>query len=299
MLGSQTRIGLGFAALAAWAAIAVPARAADLYDLDPDHTEVRFTYDHLGITRQGGRFEEVTGTLEFDPQAPQVSRVKVVMPLKSLSTGVAKLDELLLKSREYFDPETHPDVQFESTSVRPLSDRTANVAGNLSFNGVTRPVVLEVVWTFSGENPLSAINPTFSGQYISGFRASTQIRRSDWGLTRALPYVSDEVRINIETEAIRRYAPPQEDISAGSSAPESQAVVREAPPLAATPEQAAGPAAAASPFVAGTAAGDGPAPSQVTSEPLPDLAGEGAAEAVSPVSESQDPAAPAAAPAVP
>jgi len=82
--------------------------------------------------------------------------------------------------------------------------RTANVEGELTFNGVTRPVTLSVVWNFSGEHPLAKINPTYAGVYASGFSARTQILRSDFGITRSIPLVSDEIRISIETELHRR-----------------------------------------------------------------------------------------------
>ena len=69
--------------------------------------------------------------------------------------------------------------------------------------------MLDVVWNFSGEHPLQTINPVYAGAYASGFSATTQIRRSDWGITRTIPYVSDELRITIETEMIRTAQDPE------------------------------------------------------------------------------------------
>lgn len=180
---------------------------AEVYDIDPDHTEVRFTWDHLGMSRQGGRFTAVTGTLHFNPTDPSLSRVSVRIPLKSIQTGVKKLDDHLINSREFFDVVAHPEISFTSTQVEPTGARTARVTGDLAMNGITRPVVLDVTWNFSGEHPLAAINPTFAGIYASGFSATTQLRRSDWGLTRTIPWVSDEILISIETELHRRPLP--------------------------------------------------------------------------------------------
>lgn len=180
---------------------------AEVYDIDPDHTEVRFTWDHLGMSRQGGRFTAVTGTLHFNPADPSLSRVSVRIPLKSIQTGVKKLDDHLINSREFFDVVAHPEISFTSTQVEPTGARTARVTGDLAMNGITRPVVLDVTWNFSGEHPLAAINPTFAGIYASGFSATTQLRRSDWGLTRTIPWVSDEILISIETELHRRPLP--------------------------------------------------------------------------------------------
>lgn len=196
----------GAAAVAALLMCAPGARA-DIYDLDPEHTEVRFSWDHLGLSRQSGRFTAVKGVVNFNPNSPATSTVEVAIPLKSIQTGVAKLDEHLLNSREYFNPDVHPDITFKSVSVTPTGQRTAEVTGELSMNGFARPVVLDVIWNFSGEHPLSAINPTYAGVYASGFSAKTQIRRSDFGLTRSIPFVSDEIRITIETEMFRRSLP--------------------------------------------------------------------------------------------
>jgi polyisoprenoid-binding protein YceI len=199
-------LSVGAAAVAALLVTAGTARA-DIYDLDPEHTEVRFSWDHLGLSRQSGRFTAVKGVVNFNPDSPANSTVEVTIPLRSIQTGVSKLDEHLLNSREFFNPDAHPDITFRSVSVTPTGQRTAEVTGELSVNGMARPVVLDVIWNFSGEHPLSAINPTYAGVYASGFSAKTQIRRSDFGLTRTIPFVSDEIRITIETEMYRRSLP--------------------------------------------------------------------------------------------
>jgi polyisoprenoid-binding protein YceI len=179
---------------------------AESWTLDRDHTEVRFTWDHLGMSRQGGRFLDVTGRVEFDPETPETGRVEVAIPLAGISTGIAKLDEHLVKSKEFFDTAAFPAITFKSTGVRMKSDRTGEISGDLEINGISKPVVLEFVWNFTGEHPLAGINPAYAGRYSSGFSAATQIRRSDWGITRTIPYVSDEIRITIETEMHREGA---------------------------------------------------------------------------------------------
>lgn len=189
------------------AATMAPARA-DTYALDPQHTEVRFTWDHLGMSRQSGRFTAVEGTVSFDPARPETSTVDVTIPIKSLSTGIKKLDEGLLATKDFFDLKTFPSITFKSTAVRLKTGKTAEVDGDLSINGITKPVVLDVVWNFAGEHPLQSINPVYAGAYASGFSATTQIRRSDWGITRTIPFVSDELRITIETEMLRTSMTP-------------------------------------------------------------------------------------------
>lgn len=213
-----------------------PARA-DTYALDPQHTEVRFTWDHLGLSRQGGRFTTAEGTLTFDQTKPEASTVDVKIPVKSLSTGIKKLDEHLITTKDFFDVTANPDITFKSTLVRMKTDKTAEVEGDLSINGVSKPVVLDVIWNFSGDHPMQAINPTYAGAYASGFSATTQIRRSDWGVTRTIPYVSDELRITIETEMLRTVQSPESQ-SPETQSPESarQGPEADQPPTVATPD---------------------------------------------------------------
>jgi len=196
------------AVLASWLAVSIlaaPALAApEAYRFDKDHTEVRFSWDHLGLSRQSGRIGDVEGEVVFDQEKPEASHVEVRIPLKSVSTGVPALDEVLIKGRDYLDIERNPFITFKSSDVVMTTARTANVSGDLTFNGETRPVMLSVVWNFSGEHPLAKINPTYSGVYASGFSARTQILRSEFGITRSIPLVSDEIRITIEAELHRR-----------------------------------------------------------------------------------------------
>ena len=109
----------------------------------------------------------------------------------------------ILKGKEFFDAASFPVATFRSSDVKPLSDKTARVTGDLTIAGKTSQVVLEVTWNFAGEHPLSKINPAYTDQYYAGFSVKTQLLRSDWGITRTIPYVSDEIQIGIETELKR------------------------------------------------------------------------------------------------
>lgn len=202
------------AALLAGSPLVAPARA-ETYVLDKDHTEVRFRWNHLGLSRQSGRFRDVTGTVEFDPAEPEATYADVSIRLASIATGVEKLDTALTRTKEYFDIDTSPAATFRSTEVRRTGGKTGRMIGNLTMNGVARPVTLEVTWNFTGEHPMAAINPVYAGVFASGFSATTQIRRSDWGIDRTIPYVSDEIEITIETE-MHRKAPPAAEVGASS-----------------------------------------------------------------------------------
>lgn len=198
-------VHLAMFAIAALTLIATPAGASPAtYTFDKDHTEVRFSWDHVGLSRQSGRFLDIAGEVVFDQERPEASRIDVRIPLRSLSTGVSALDDVLLKTPDYLNVSQYPEITFKSSEVVMTTAKTANVTGELTLNGVTRPAMLSVVWNFSGEHPLSKVNPTYAGVFASGFSARTQILRSEFGITRSIPLVSDEIRITIETELHRR-----------------------------------------------------------------------------------------------
>jgi polyisoprenoid-binding protein YceI len=182
---------------------AVPPARADLWVIDKSASEVRFTYGHFGLSHQGGRFRDISGRLEFTPTDPESGRVEVAIKASSISTGEPKLDALL-KSPDFFDAARNPVLTFTSGEVLRTGEKTGKVTGELTMLGVTQPVVLDVVWNFTGEYPLSSINPIYQGKWVSGFSAKTTIERSAWGMKRGIPLLSDEVEITIEAEFLRQ-----------------------------------------------------------------------------------------------
>jgi polyisoprenoid-binding protein YceI len=121
----------------------------------------------------------------------------------SVVTGVRELDDHL-KSPDFFRATAHPHITFKSSGVTKTGDRTGEVNGDLTIAGVSKPVTLDVTWNFTGEYPLSQINPAYQGKWVSGFSAKTTIARSDFGLKRAIPLISDDIQITIEAELLRK-----------------------------------------------------------------------------------------------
>lgn len=176
------------------------AARAETYTFDKAHTEVRASWDHLGLSRQSARFGEVAGRVTFDPEKPEESAVEVTIKVASVQSGVPALDNHLVRTKDYFDAVAHPNITFRSSGVRQTGDKTAELSGELSINGVAKPVTLAVVWNYLGPHPLGAVNPTLKDVIVAGFSARTQILRSEWGIVRTIPLVSDEIRISIEAE---------------------------------------------------------------------------------------------------
>ena len=175
---------------------------ADIWVLDKSASVVQFSYDHLGLSRQGGRIGNLEGRLEFSPTDPEAGAVDITARTASISTGVTELDQLL-RSVDFFNAQRHPTIHFKSVAVRKSGERRGEVDGELTMLGMTQPVTLQVVWNFTGEYPLSAINPTYQGKWVSGFSASTVIERSKWGMKRGIPLLSDEITLAIEVEFLK------------------------------------------------------------------------------------------------
>ncbi len=125
------------------------------------------------------------------------------MKAASLATGYDALDRQL-RTADYFNVAAHPAITFKSTAVKRTGDKTAEVTGDLTILGIAKPVTLDVALNFAGEHPLGDINPAYAGRRAAGFSAKARIKRSDWGMERATPLISDEIDIAIETEFLKK-----------------------------------------------------------------------------------------------
>ena len=174
------------------AQIADPAPAAAQagnYDVETSHTRVGFAVSHFGFSDWFGEFADVTGSLYLDPADVTRSRLAVSIPVATIATTNATLDEEL-RSAEWFDAAAYPTIRFVSTKVERTGERTADVTGNLTFHGVTRPVTLKASFNGGGVNPMNKA-------YTVGFNATGTIKRSDFGVTKYVPVVGDEVTLRI------------------------------------------------------------------------------------------------------
>lgn len=179
------------ATTALFAASASPA-LAETYKLDASHTAVTWSISHFGFSSPSGKFMNVDGTLQLDEKNPAASSVKVTIAVADVNSGVAKLDEHL-KTADFFDTATYPTATFTSEKVTVTDSTHATVEGQLTLRGVTKPVTLNVTLNKIGENMMK--------KKTAGFSATTTLKRSDFGMTKYLPDLGDEVKIQIESEA--------------------------------------------------------------------------------------------------
>lgn len=185
-----TTVAMG-AVLAATAPIA--ASAAD-WVLDSSHSQVVFSYNHLGFSTTYGMFSGFTGQIKFDPEKPEDGSVSVEIPTASLISGWDDRNNHFL-SADFFDKDAAPAITFVSTAIEVTGENTANITGDLTMNNITKPVVLEATYNGQREHPM-AKKPWV------GFDASTTVIRSEWDMGTAAPFVSDEVKLMISVEAM-------------------------------------------------------------------------------------------------
>jgi polyisoprenoid-binding protein YceI len=162
---------------------------AGSYGVDPSHTRVQFTVSHMGFSDWYGDFSGTTGTLSLDPANVAAAKVDISIPTASVSTTNATLDGEL-KSADWFDAATHPTIRFVSTKVVPAGAGKATITGNLTFHGVTKPVVLNATFNGAGVNPMNKA-------YTVGFNATTTIKRSDFGVKTYVPVIGDTTSLRI------------------------------------------------------------------------------------------------------
>lgn len=164
------------------------------YVLDPAHASVNWSISHSGLSLYTARFDDITGALDFDPNAPTQSRLDIKIDPKSISTGDAEWDETLATDGKYFDADKYAEIRFVSTSSTKTSNNTGKVTGDLTLRGVTLPVILDVTYNGAGK---SFGHP---GATL-GFSATGKIKRSDWGMDYLTNFgIGDEVTLRIEAE---------------------------------------------------------------------------------------------------
>lgn len=178
----------------ALAAFGVAAHAEPVkYNLDASHSQILFSYNHIGFSTTYGMYSGFDGEIMFDADAPEASSVSVSMPVKSMITGwEARTGHFM--SPDFLNAAEDYDVTFVSTGIEVTGEKTALITGDLTLNGVTKSVVLDTVMNKNDTNPM-ANKPWL------GFDASATVLRSDFGLGAFAPAVGDEVDLKISIEA--------------------------------------------------------------------------------------------------
>jgi polyisoprenoid-binding protein YceI len=170
------------------------------WHFDPDHTVAAFAVQHLTIAKVRGQFNQVSGTLTFDPGNPAATGLEVTIDVAGLYSGIKKRDVHLV-SPDFFDAVNSPEISFRSTGCT-MSGRRGRLSGELTIRGISHPVTLEIELT----EPLK-LPADFGGETTLGLSARTIINREDFGLVWNIPLgdgkilVGKEVEITLDGEA--------------------------------------------------------------------------------------------------
>ena len=188
-------LALGTALLSAGQAMA----ADYTIDKEGQHAFINFKISHLGYSFIYGSFKDWTGTFSFDAAKPEDSKISIDVKTASVFTNHAERDKHI-SSKDFLDVATYPDAKFVSTSVKSTGKNadgkdTADVTGDLTLHGVTKPIVIKAVFNGEGKDPW--------GGYRAGFNGTTTIKRSDFGKMMDLGPQSDTVTFDISFEGVK------------------------------------------------------------------------------------------------
>jgi polyisoprenoid-binding protein YceI len=172
------------------------AMAADYaIDKQGQHAFVNFKISHLGYSWLYGTFKDFDGSFSFDAAKPQDSKVNVTLNTTSVDTNHAERDKHL-RSGDFLNVGKHPTATFASTSVKSTGEGTADITGDLTLNGVTKPVVIAATFIGEGKDPW--------GGYRAGFAGSTKLKLKDFDIQKSLGPASEEVELIISVEGVRQ-----------------------------------------------------------------------------------------------
>jgi polyisoprenoid-binding protein YceI len=176
-------------------ALSLTAQAApETYVLDANHSFPSFSYSHLGYSTQMSRFNKTTGKIVYDKETGTGS-ADITIDMKSVDTGSSLFNEHI-QGEDYFDTAKYPVATFKSTSLRVVGNDPVALEGNLTMKGVTQPVTLKISHFKQMMHPMAKRDAI-------GANAVAVVKRSSFNAGKNVPFVGDEVTINIAIEALK------------------------------------------------------------------------------------------------
>ena len=162
------------------------------YSLDPEHAYINFRVGHLGLSKIVGRFNVVEGSLDFDPENITDLSMQGIIESASVDVNNEEL-ESTLQEGAWFDTSQYPQITFNSTSVERGLDDVLSITGDITLRGVTKEIIIQTRFNGGADNILT-------GKYTVGFSATTQIKRSDFGMDSFAALIADEIDIELHGE---------------------------------------------------------------------------------------------------
>lgn len=171
------------------------------WDIDPAHTRIGFSTRHAMVSRVRGAFNDVQGYVELNAQDPSASQVEIRVQMASIDTRNTQRDDHL-RSSDFFDVETYPEMLFSSTGIDEVEEDNFIVIGELTVRGITRPLTIPLELIGVERDPTGALR--------AGLEGTRRIDRKDWGITWNTPLdsggvlVSDKITLEFELSLIKR-----------------------------------------------------------------------------------------------
>ena len=178
---------------------ATGAHALTTYLIQSDQTLATFEFKRFGVSTITARFEKIAGTIALDRDKPAVS-AHIRIDVNSAKTGSASLDERL-KSRAFLDAQQYPTITFAASSGQFSGGRLTALAGDLTIHGVTRPVAFAISGFLC-----AAEHPSQTGAPACEARAELAIKRSDYGISKLIPLISDRIMIRFKVHGAQQVA---------------------------------------------------------------------------------------------
>ncbi|NJN45308.1 MAG: YceI family protein [Candidatus Competibacteraceae bacterium] len=166
-----------------------------LIDTKGSHAFIQFKIKHLGYSWLYGRFNDFSGNFSYDESNPETAKVEVIIKTASVDSNHAERDKHLRNS-DFLNVDEHPEARFVSTGFAESGNNKAELTGDLTLNGVTRPVTIDVEHIGHGPDPW--------GGYRRGFFGTTMLKLADFGINYDLGPASTEVEMILSVEGIRQ-----------------------------------------------------------------------------------------------
>lgn len=168
------------------------------YKIDPTHASLTFKVKHMGLSNYTARFTKFDATIDYSKAAPETSKLKATVDAGSIRTDypdVAKVDfDKELSGADWLDAGQFPTMTFIADGIKRTGPSTGKLTGNFTMHGVTKPVTLDVTLVGATTSQMMSKKPAM------GFSATGTLKRSDFGVSKYVPMVSDDVQIIIEAE---------------------------------------------------------------------------------------------------
>lgn len=189
--GLATALAFAPAAMAQTTRVAAEVKGGT-FTADTSHSKVTWSVSHFGFSTYTGQFVGVTASLKLDPANLGATALDATVQTAAVGTLNAALDTHL-KAPDFLDVAKFPTATFKATSVKSTGASTADITGDLTLHGVTKPVVLQATFTQAGVSPIDK-------KYTIGFSAKAVVKRSEFGIKAYVPAISDDVTLQIDTE---------------------------------------------------------------------------------------------------